>query len=110
MERGQLSLSCTCTPVEDAEYDPDGDLSPAGAVVMAIAAVSDSDPTDLRPLHETIDADALNRLFDGSTRASSGTGRILCFSVDGWNVFVRNDGRIRVCDPTGSDDPSPVFD
>ena len=110
MERARLSLSCNCTPVEDAEYDPDGDLSPTGAVVRAIEAVSDSAPTELRPLHETIDADALDRLFDGRAGESNESGTVLCFSLEGWNVFVRDDGRIRVCDPTGPDDPSSIFD
>lgn len=110
MERGKLILECRCTPVEDVEYDPASDASPTDAVVTALAAVSDAEPTDLRPLPETIDVDAPNRLFDGRSRDADGTEAVLGFSLDGWNVFVRDDGRIRVCDPSGPDDLSPIFE
>ena len=78
--------------------------------MTAVAAVSDTDPTDLPPLHGTVDTDALNRLFEEPAREPSGSRRVLCFSFAGWNVFVRDDGRIRVCDPTGPDDRSPIFE
>lgn len=105
-----MALECNCTPVRDVEYDVSSDTSPSDAIVRAIAAVSDTEPTDLTPLYDTIDTEALNRLFDGRTRESDAGGKILSFAVSGWNVFVRDDGRIRVCDPSGPDDPSPIFD
>lgn len=103
----QSSLQCGCRPVADVAYEGDGGRAPSEAVVDAIAAVSDAAPRDLPPLHESIDQDALNQLF----RHRPGTsGRVLSFAVGDWNVFVRDDGRIRVCDPTGPGAPSPVFD
>lgn len=38
--------------------------APANAVIEAVAEATDSDPLDLPPLHEAIDPDALNTLFD----------------------------------------------
>lgn len=65
---------------------------------------------DLPSLHDSIDPDAIDQLFERQSGDADSTGGILCFTVNGWNVFVRDDGRIRVCDPTGPADPSPVFD
>jgi hypothetical protein len=42
----------------------DGTVSTCTAVIEAVAAVSDRDATDLPPLYESIDPDALNILFD----------------------------------------------
>ena len=36
--------------------------------------------------------------------------RLLSFTFDRWNVFVRADGRIRVCDGGKHVDPAPVFE
>ena len=108
MEREQLSLRCDCTPVAETRYGR-GEASPTDAVVTAIAAASDVDPTAFTPLHEFVDTDALERMFDRA-RDDGPAGRILGFTVDGWNVFVCDDGRVRVCDPSGPSDPSPIFD
>jgi hypothetical protein len=35
---------------------------------------------------------------------------LLEFAVENWNVFVRDDGRIRVRDATEPTDPEPVFE
>lgn len=110
MVDGQLSLQCDCTPVGDVRYDRDGDRSPTEAVVMAIAALTNTEPTDVAPLYESIDVDALDRLFENRSAGRDPSETVLGFTVNGWNVFVRDDGRIRVCDPAGPDDPSPVFD
>lgn len=80
------------------------------AVVRAIADASDVNPTTITPLNEYIDTDALNRLFDESRGNDGSSGRVLSFTVNGWNVFVCDDGQIRVCDPTGPVNPSPIFD
>lgn len=110
MENDQLSLQCECTPVVDGRYDRAEAGAPALAVVRAIADASDVDPTALTPLHEYIDTDALDRLFDESRGNDGPWGRVLGFTVNGWNVFVRDDGRIRVCDPMGPADTSAIFD
>lgn len=110
MAPDQSSLQCDCTPVADVAYEGDGGRAPSDAVVDAIAAVSGEDPRDLPPLFESIDPDALDLLFRRRRGTDGPSGTVLGFSVGDWNVFVRDDGRIRVCDPTGPPAPSPVFD
>lgn len=64
-------------------------------------------PADLPPLYERIDPAALDHLF---RRTEDDDADLLVeFSVDEWNVFVRGDGRVRVCDATKSTRPTPVF-
>lgn len=103
----QLTVYRGCTPVLDAEYGGENDWSPVAAVVDAIATAADVDPLDVPPLHEFVDPDALNNLFDRHNRDD--TQMILRFEVETWNVFVRSDGQIRVCDATQPTDPEPVF-
>ena len=97
-----------CAPVVDVRYDPDGQRTLVEAVIEAIAAAEGADPGELPPLYETVDPDALDRLFD--RREGTGTSALLGFEFETWQVFVGADGRIRVCDrdqPTG---PEPVFE
>lgn len=96
------------TPVVDSRYDGDSNRTLAEAVVEAVAAAEGVDATDLPPLYETIDLDALERLFDGHAGAAD-AGAMLGFRFESWNVFVHADGRIRVCDGTRPTDPAPVF-
>ena len=49
--------------------------------------------------------DALFERHDGTEDA----GQLLGFTIDAWNVFVRADGKIRVCDATYQAAPSSVF-
>ena len=97
---------CRCTPVADRRFD--GVTSPTVAVVEALAAARDVHPTDLPPLNDVVDCTAIDRLFqlDGGP----GAPRVLSFSVGGLNVFVRDDGSVRVCDPSVATDPEPVFE
>lgn len=110
MNQDQLSLQCDCTPVGVHHYDSDSDSSPSDAVIRAIAVVTDTEPENLAPLYETIDTEALNELFEHRSNAPHLEEQVLAFTVGNWNVFVRDDGQIRVCDPTGPDTPSPIFE
>lgn len=103
-----LSIHCGCRPVVDTEYDFENDSSATEAIIWALADAADVDPTDLPPLFEYVDPDALNALFDREDIAVAGD-TILSFQVDTWNVFVRSDGRIRICDATRPTEPQPVF-
>lgn len=109
MRGEQLTVYRGCTPVVDKQYENDGDETPVQTVVGALAEAEGVDATDLPPLFETIDPDALNRLFhndDESEREET----MLSFTIDNWNVFVRADGLIRVCDGTEPTEPEPVFE
>jgi hypothetical protein len=103
-------MECDCSPVADGRYDSERNRSPAEAVVRTVAAASNVEPIALPPLAEHVDTDALNRLVREPGRTDGGSPMVFGFCMHGWNVFVRADGRIRVCDPTGPASPSPVFD
>lgn len=45
-------------------FDWDESLQPSTAVVEAVAAATDRDATELEPIHESVDADALDKLID----------------------------------------------
>ncbi|MGQ4557240.1 HalOD1 output domain-containing protein [Halobellus sp. GM3] len=107
--RGELLVYRGCTPVVDAEYDFGNDSSATEAVLRALADAAGVDPTELPPLFDYVDPDALNALFEPSDGVKNGD-TLLSFRVETWNVFVRSDGRIRVCDATQPTEPEPVFE
>lgn len=96
-------------PIADTEYDPESDDSLVPVIVEALAEATGKDPLELPPLYEHVDAEALNQLFAGHRKTVAGDA-VLSFTVEKWNVFVRADGRIRVCDATHRTDPEPVFE
>lgn len=107
-EKG-MTIYRTCTPVSSTKYGRESGRSPTEAIIDAVAEAAGVDPTELPPLYDSIDPDAINDLFqpyDGNT----GTETFLRFTIDSWNVFVRADGKIRVCDATRPTEPKPVFD
>ncbi|SFG96159.1 hypothetical protein SAMN04488063_3426 [Halopelagius inordinatus] len=108
---GQESLNVYrgCTPVVDAEYEFESEGSPTEVIVEALAEAAEIDPLDLPPLYEFVDPDALDQLF-GEHVGAAHADALLSFQVETWNVFVRADGRIRVCDATRPTDPEPVFE
>lgn len=109
MSSDRLSVLCECTPVYDTQYDMESAVTPTEAVVEALTAVENVGPQELDPLYETIDGEALDRLFAHADETGESPA-ILSFTVDGWNVFVSGDGQIRVCDPDVTVDPAPAFD
>ncbi|MFB6080948.1 MAG: HalOD1 output domain-containing protein [Haloferacaceae archaeon] len=102
------SVRCECTPVYDTRYGGERGRPPSVAVVEAIAAVEGVAPTELDPLADAIDPAGLDGLFEDG--AGAPPTKILHFTVRGWNVFVRDDGTIRVCDPDRPTDPTPAFE
>ena len=98
-----------CTPVVDAQYQRDGAKTPVEAIIDAVAEATTVEPLELPPLYESIDPDALNTLFQQHEGAVDSEA-VLSFRIHHWNVFVRADGRIRVCDGTQPTEPQPVFE
>jgi len=109
MNKGQLNVYRGCKPVVDAKYGPQGDGSVTEVLLEALAEAAEVDPTDLPPLYEHVDLDALDNLFEEQA-ATSNADTLLSFRVETWNVFVRGDGHIRVCDNTQPTAPEPVFE
>lgn len=99
----ELSLStANVRPMDDSprhtpdapplvEHTVEEDESVNTAIVEAIAAVSDSPVTDVPPLYEVIDPDALESLF--TTRQA---GAFLAIRFNGYLVYVRANGRVRL--------------
>ena len=65
-------------------------------VVLAVAEATGDDPLELPPLYDTIDPDALNKLFDSSTGGAVGRSGRVEFAYAGCDVSVRADERVAV--------------
>lgn len=87
---------------------PNGQKGVIAALTDALADAAGVDTTELPPLYDSVDPDALTQLFLQRDE-SADSDAIFSFRYDTWNVFVRADGRIRVCDGTEHVDPTPVF-
>lgn len=101
---------CECTPVLETTFWSDGGQTPAEVTIEALEEVSEAGDESLPPLYETIDPDTIDELFDRKGRFAAPTDAVLQFSVEDWTVFIRGDGRIRVCDTTRSTDVMPTFE
>lgn len=75
------------------DYDVLPGSSISTAVVQAIAEHEGIDPVELPPLHEAIDPDALDALFEGRTQTSDGT---VTFTVREYQVTVHGRDRVTV--------------
>lgn len=65
-------------------------------VVHAVAAARDVDPLELEPLYDTVDPDALDRLFASSATPDPAVRGRIVFGMAGCEVTVYDDGRIDV--------------
>jgi hypothetical protein len=106
---GHLTVYRSCTPVADTRFDREGSPTLTEALAVAVAEAEGVDVTDVPPLYDVVDLDALSQLFDGHGRHAD-PETIVGFRVGTWNVWVRGDGRVRVCDATRTTDPTPVFE
>lgn len=105
---GELTVYRGCTAVVDGKCPSERGQSAIGAIALALADAIGEDPTDIPPLYQYIDPDALNAMFDRDSRLTSDNA-VLGFQVENWNVFIRSDGHIRVCDGNRRTEPEPVF-
>lgn len=106
-ENARLNLYRSCTPVVDVEYDRHGPNNIVETLIDALAKAEGVDVTAIPPVYDTIDLEAIRQLFE---REDGATDTLLSFTFGDWNIFVRADGRIRVCDGTQHTDPAPVFE
>lgn len=67
--------------------------APSHAVIEAVAEQRGCDVRDLPPLYDSIDTDALDRLF---ADPAATTSRVLRFSYDGSTVELQSDGQLTV--------------
>ena len=73
----------------------DADESPSHGVVRAIAAVKGIEPTDVDPLYDFINPDALDPMFDDATETGE-SDTCVSFRIDDLEVEVSGDRRITV--------------
>ena len=69
--------------------------NPSVRVLEAVAAIRNTDPTDLDPLDEYVDPDALNAVFQ-PTRANPGTHGSLSFGYEDLSITVHSDGDVEL--------------
>lgn len=67
-----------------------GEMSIATRVVHAVARANGDEPTELQPLTEVVDADALNQLFE----TSSNVKMELQFEYEGQTVSIDHTGEV----------------
>lgn len=77
-----------------ASYDPSTE-SPSICVLEAVGVARDTEPTALDPLDEYVDPDALDHVFDPTTR-KSGVHGSLSFNYEGLLVVVHSDGEVEL--------------
>lgn len=77
------------------------------AVTKGVAAVTDEPPDGLDPLFETIDPDALNRLYDPTDGGSNRPDGRVSFRFNDCAVSVYASGTIEIT-PAEEDDPTTV--
>ena len=68
-------------------------MPPSTAVVTAVADARGVDVTDLRPLYDAVDAEALNTLLGASAEEAL---LEVSFEYEGFTVTLRPDGRIEL--------------
>jgi len=89
---------------ESLDYHPEDDVyraivaddseSASAAIVSAVAAVSDTDPRDMDPLHSTIETDALNALAEPQCTAEGDVH--VTFEFHGYEVTASDYGSFKI--------------
>lgn len=69
-------------------------------IVSAVADEKGVDPTDLEPLYNVVDTDALNSLFHSRPRVDALTAGCVQFTYEGFDVQVTASGDVTVEEAT----------
>ncbi|RLM89078.1 HalOD1 output domain-containing protein [Haloarcula sp. Atlit-7R] len=81
------------TETYHVQFDASRDGGASHAVVTALAAVTGNGPTEIEPLYDVVDPDALDALFQhGSDDSKSGIA--VSFELDGSDVTVYSTGEV----------------
>lgn len=75
------------TETYKTSFEPDTD-SPTTAIVTPVTLLSDNDPQDLPPLHDTNSVDALNTLFQPTPNGGTPSDAQLSFTYHGIEIPV----------------------
>ena len=69
-------------------------------VIRGIATLNGEQPTDIKPLHDVIDPDALDALFQPVSEESTERRANVSFPFEGYEVTVYADGEIVIALPS----------
>ena len=90
------------SPLHDARYDPDSNQGLIPSILEAVAVLEERPVAALRedPLHESIDAEAVEILLFGSRQdgGTSTAGQRVTFVYRGYLIRIHSDGRILLFD------------
>ena len=78
------------------QYDWDSPEQLSSAIIAAVATVADTEPTELEPLYDCVDPDALDALFRPLSEDRPRSHGRLSFSLDEYEVAVHGHGEIIV--------------
>jgi len=78
------------------EYTVPADQPVSYTVISAVAEVEGCCPTDLPPLYDTIDADALDALFSGETSCPPRCDGSLMFEYSDSSVTIWSDRSVTI--------------
>lgn len=79
-------------------YQTNGSERLSEGVVAAVAAAADADPTEMDPLAETIDPEALDALFAPDLAGTARDAGRIEFSFCGYGVVIASEGLVSVLD------------
>lgn len=109
MSSSETINHCNGKVVRADRWDPISGESPAARIIETVASAAECDPLDLPPLFDFVDPETINRHVQPRDQDTP-TQRVLTFAyADSWQVYLRGDGEIRVCDRSIHSDPRPVF-
>lgn len=94
------TIRCECEPVVESQYERSDARSVVGAIAKTLEELSGDESSNRTPLYDAIDPDVLEGFVEHQGNRATATDALVQFSIDNWNVFVRGDGLIRVCDRT----------
>jgi len=92
-------------------YEPDGTATITTTIVHALSSIANVDVSQGEfSLYDSIDPDALERLFRPKADGEPRLDGHVCFTALGHEVYVFANGDIFIYPPTGGDHPLPDSD
>ena len=79
-------------------------VSPSEAVMLVLTEADGGNISDLPPLYDAVDTDALDRLFEEAAARRYGERGLVRFTYGRYEVSVRSEGVVEVCDTDGGYD------
>lgn len=93
MKKTDKPLNGDCPPTSQeilttAKWGQEAGTTPSCAIVSAVAEATESDPTELPPLYDTINPEVLNEFFEALPNSIE---KEVYFQYMGYNIIVKGD-------------------